>query len=926
MFSFLTSSVVRFFNSVVLTLIFICLGAFSVMIGKYNYDQSMGDLQNKALNTVDLAAFSMIEPVWNYDETGLQGVLSAILLDSDVVGIRVMRDGSLVAEKKRDNLADVPFDDLLKVSSNVAKSGKIKREGADVADFQIITSTEKVRERIRYTTLLISAFFMVFLLVLALCILYLGKRIIKRPIDDLRNSADQLAGGHLDQVINTHRKDELGSLATSFDRMRNAIRKKLADLAILNNTGETMAGIHDQTEALKTAIKVMSQHTHVERGSIYLLDETGKKLTLHAYYPEFPDRPFPDCPVNEDDTTIFPKHFALSEGIAGRVASTAKTLFLPDVSKSPEFVSNKSRENSTALLCVPMMDDKTVFGVMNFIGASGKVEFDPEDEGFALTIARMAVITIKNIQMLEVIAEQNRTLEERILQRTAELRQKTNDVNNMLQNMRQGIFTIVKGATIHPEFSAFLCEIFETEDVANRKVFPFLFERSSIGGDALNQIEATIDSVIDEDAMNFEFNAHLLTHEYTKLFDGDRKKILELDWNPVLGSDEMVDKLMVTVRDITELKALQLETEKQKEELEIIGQILAVSKDKLVEFISTSYEFMDENERLIKETDRKNLDVIAALFRNMHTIKGNARTYGLNYVTDKVHEAETVYSRLRSETDYPWDQTELLEQLQAARACVTRYETVFKEKLAGFTTGSGIDSSVFENIAKAVEGINDLSQVNELRKSLQTVRNTINLLNYETVENTLKGIVTAIPSIARQLAKEVPDIVIEDNFVRLKKDIVPMLRNVFMHVFRNTMDHGLEPTELRLSKGKPPQGRIQLDVSLDPDQVLFSFTDDGKGLALEIIQRKAIANAQLTIDQTVSDEQIAELIFLSGLSTATEVTNVSGRGVGMDAIRQFLRKYNGDVRIEFTGESVESGYRPFRLLITLPSKYAMRSH
>ncbi|TAL21219.1 MAG: HAMP domain-containing protein, partial [Nitrospirae bacterium] len=383
---------------------------------------------------------------------------------------------------KRDKLDAVPFDDLLKMPSNVSKSGKIKREGADVAEFQIITSTEKVRERIRHTTLLISAFFIAFLLILALCILYLGKRIIKRPIDDLRNSADQLASGHLDQAINTHRNDELGSLATSFDLMRNAIRKKLADLAILNNTGEIMAGIHDQTEALKTAIKVMSEHTHVERGSIYLLDEAKQVLTLHAYYPDYPDHP-----AKERDTQ-FPKHFALSEGIAGRVASTAKTLFLPDVSKSTDFVSDNSRE-PMALLCVPMMDDKTVFGVMNFIGAVGKVEFDPEDEGFALTIARMAVITIKNIQMLEVIAEQNRTLEERILQRTAELRQKSNDVNNMLQNMRQGIFTIVKGATIHPEYSAFLCEIFETEDVANRKVFPFLFERSSIGGDALNQIE-----------------------------------------------------------------------------------------------------------------------------------------------------------------------------------------------------------------------------------------------------------------------------------------------------------------------------------------------------------------------------------------------------------------------------------------------------
>jgi hypothetical protein len=591
----------------------------------------------------------------------------------------------------------------------------------------------------------------------------------------------------------------------------------------------------------------------------------------------------------------------------------------------PGYVAASADEKPKALLCVPMMDDKSVFGVMNFIGKVGEVDFTAEDEGFALTIARMTVITIKNIQMLEVIEEQNRTLEQRILERTAELRQKTNDVNNMLQNMRQGIFTIVGGAVIHPEYSAFLSQIFETRSIANEKVFPFLFNQSDVGGDVLNQMEATLDSLIGEDAMNFQFNSHLLIHEYTKVYEDGRKKILELDWNPVLDSDDLIDKLMVTVRDVTELKALQLETEKQKEELDVIGQILAVSKDKFLEFVSTSYEFMDENKALIEKSSEKDLDVIAGLFRNMHTVKGNARTYGLSYITDRVHEAESTYDRLRKEDDFPWDQRQLLDQLQAARDCVIRYENVFKEKLAGFTggEGGGVDASVLENIAKAVEEVNEMSR-ETVHSSFEIIRNTINSLRYDSVDETLKGIVAAVPSIADQLGKENPQIVITDNFVRLKKDIVPMLRNVFMHVFRNSMDHGLESTEQRVAKGKNRSGRIALDVNVDDDQVVFAFSDDGKGLALDIIRNKALSNGQITADQTLTDEDISELIFLSGLSTATEVTNVSGRGVGMDAIRKFLNKYQGDVKIVFTGPSVTQGFRPFKLNITLPAKFAVK--
>lgn len=916
MFSFFSKSIVRLFNSIVVLSIVVGLAVFTLIIGYYNYDTSMNDLRSKSKNTGDLAAISLTEPLWNFDEIGLQNIFTAILLDKDVVAIRVLKGTSSTtsAEKIREADSKTPFDDLLKDAGNVETTTRILREGTQIARVQIITSTQKVKALIRYTTVLVSAFSIGFVLLLSSFIWFLGGRIIKRPIEALRDGADHLAGGNLDYAINTNRNDELGSLAVSFDKMRNAIRKKLADLAVLNNTGEKLAGIHDQTEALETAIKVMSEQTKVERGSIYLLDKE-KNLTLNAFYPEM-----------KGQSTHFPKVFKSSEGIAGQVAMTAKVLFVPDVSKMPDYVATSADEKPKALLCVPMMDDKEVFGVMNFVGEVGKVTFNDEDEGFALTIARMAVITIKNIQMLAVIEEQNRTLEERILVRTAELRQKTNDVNSMLQNMRQGIFTIVKGAVVHPEHSAYLCEIFETKEAANRGAFPFLFDRSSVGGDVLNQMEATVDSLIGEDTMNFQFNSHLLVQEFTKHFDEGRSKILELDWNPVTGADDNIEKLMVTVRDVTELKALQLETEKQKEELDIIGQILAVSKDKLVEFISTSYEFFVENKTLIERTTEKDTEVMATLFRNMHTVKGNARTYGLSYVTDSVHEAESTYDALRSEDDRPWDQTELLDQLRLARACVARYETVFKEKLEGFTSGpsGGVDHAVLERIAAAIDDVNEMSAIGALKNSLQLIRTSLITARSESVHDVLRGILDGMPSVAKQVGKEIPEVQIVDNFVRVKKDVVPMLRNVFMHIFRNSMDHGLESTAQRIASGKPEKGHIALDVSLGEDQLLFSFSDDGRGLALESIRAKAIANGQLPTDRVASDEEVAELIFLSGLSTATEVTHVSGRGVGMDAIRKFLNKHQGDVQIQFTGESTTMGYRPFKLLITLPAKVAIQ--
>jgi signal transduction histidine kinase len=748
MVQYISSSIVRVFTLVVLIGIIIGMGVFTWMIGAYNYDRSMLELSDKATNTAKLAAVSLVEPVWNFNTAEVQGIVSAIMLDTDVQGIRLTQVGEdkPQLEKLRDGSKAGSFSGLIANVANLQRTAAIVREDKEIASIQIVTSSDKVLALVRFTSIMIAAFAVIFVALLSGLVWWLGRRIIQQPIDALRNSADQLASGNLDYAIDTRRSDELGSLAVSFDKMRNAIRR-----------------------------------------------------------------------------------------------------------------------------------------------------------------------------MLAVIEEHNRTLEQKILERTAELQTKTNDVNTMLQNMRQGIFTIVQGGIIHPEYSAYLREIFEVRDIASLNVSPFLFANSSVVGDELAQVDATLNALIGEEAMNFEFNSHLLVTEYTKNFADGRCKTVELDWNPVLNADGLIDKLMVTARDVTELKALQCETEQQKEQLAIIGQILAMPRDKLLEFFKTSYEFLDENQSLIEQTPQLNLDVVATLFRNLHTVKGNARTYGLSYCTNKVHEAESAYSLLRAQHNYEWNQQALLDQLGQARACIAKYEDIYKSRLAGYSNSGADDSDpgVMENIASAIARLNADSSLEDYKHFTRIVRDTVDAMRYESVQAILHGIVAALPSIARQLGKEVPELVIQDYGIRIRKDIVPVLRNVFMHLFRNSLDHGIESTADRTAAGKPAQGRILLEVSRDDNALRFRFSDDGRGLALEKIHAKACSDGRLTAGQPVSDEELAEMIFLSGVTTAEAVTDLSGRGVGMDAVRRFLHKHLGDISLVFTAPT-KQGYRPFCLKLTLP--------
>lgn len=777
-----------------------------------------------------------------------------------------------------------------------------------------VASAESLTAKVNQTQLIVGGL-IIFGVLMAGLIGVILVRAITHPIDALKSSAAELAHGNLDQEIDTKRQDELGSLAQSFAEMRDSIKKKIDDLRVLNVTGEIMAGMHVPMDVLEKALMVMRGQTDVEWGSVYLYDKQTQLLEVATYHPK-----------RYGETGGKARPFMIGEGVAGRAAAEKHIIHIPDTSKDPAFEIKPGDDASArAIICVPMVDNEEVFGVMNFCGKVGVVKFEDADVEFAETIARMAVVSFKNINMLNVIEEQNRTLEQKVEERTAELRQKTNDINNMLQNMHQGIFTIMSNRQVHPEYSAYLESIVETKNIANANVMDMLFSNTTLGSNAIDQISAALGAVLGEDEMMFDFNKHCLVKEYTMVMADGREKILELDWDPLLDENSTIEKLMVTVRDVTELRGLQAEAEKQKWELEVIGQILAVSANKFVAFAKDANRLLNENEDIIKHTDKPSVDDIALLFRNMHTVKGNARTYNLTGVTDAAHEAESTYDKLRKDPAMVWDKQVALDELYKVRELVQTYEVIYKEKLSSSDSdGVFVDKQLIDKLKDTLNSVND-KDVDKLRDVLSKVRTITSAIGTESITGLLDAIVKSMPELAKRLGKEAPNIVIKDNDIRLLADIVPVMKNVFTHGFRNSVDHGIESPEERKSKGKSEKGTITLEVKEEKGRVVLSLSDDGRGLAISKLKQKAIEKGLFNAGEKVSDKMLAELIFHSGLSTSDNVTEVSGRGVGMDAIRKFVEKMGGTVEVHFktkTGKDAE--YVQFESRIIIPAEHSVK--
>ncbi|PFH30227.1 MCP four helix bundle domain-containing protein [Burkholderia sp. JKS000303] len=521
---------------------------------------------------------------------------------------------------------------------------------------------------------------------------------------------------------------------------------------------------------------------------------------------------------------------------------------------------------------------------------------------------------------------------EKIQENAAQLKQKTADIQAMLQNMQQGILTVVEGGVVHAEYSAYLETIFETNDIAGRDLMALVFDDSSIGPDARSQVDAAVHACLGEDSMNFAFNEHLLVNEVAKRMPDGREKWLDLSWSAITDETDTVARLMLCVRDVTEIRALTAQAGEQQRRLEMIGEILSISQDKFHDFVHSAKGFLSENERMIRQHERADHSIVAALFRNMHTIKGNARTYSLQHLTNIVHEAEQAYESLRRADGGPeWNRDALMDDLSRVREAVDHYATINAVTLGRNgepAQHGGADYLMVEraHISESLRMLDgaDPANAGDWHAARDSVRRLLSQFGTQGIGETLGGVIESLPSLAAELGKPAPVVHINSHGQRVRSEIAATLKNVFMHLLRNSVDHGIETSDERRAAGKAPAGTIDIAVDVEHGALRFVLGDDGRGLALDRI--RGIARERGWIDDdnatTLSDEAVAELIFRPGFSTARAVTEVSGRGVGMDAVRNFLKRDGGDIALRFTDDCVGAPYRAFQTVVSLPERFA----
>ena len=213
--------------------------------------------------------------------------------------------------------------------------------------------------------------------------------------------------------------------------------------------------------------------------------------------------------------------------------------------------------------------------------------------------------------------------------------------------------------------------------------------------------------------------------------------------------------------------------------------------------------------------------------------------------------------------------------------------------LVGELVIAGAGTQLLANRARIGELAESAAQVTRL---VEEVRDAALRLRMVQIGEVFGRFPRVVRDVSRELGKDI-ELKMSGAETELDKSMVERLGDPLMHLMRNAMDHGLETAEERVARGKPPRGTVSLAASHESGSIVIEVRDDGRGLDRERILRKAWEKGLIAENQTPTDAEIDQLIMHPGFSTAEQVTNLSGRGVGMDVVKSSIAALRGSIEI-----------------------------
>ena len=484
------------------------------------------------------------------------------------------------------------------------------------------------------------------------------------------------------------------------------------------------------------------------------------------------------------------------------------------------------------------------------------------------------------------------------------LRNTERNLAEIFANIPLGIFTIGKDKLIEKKYSSYLEVVLGTSDVAGKDLKSLLYSQiwEELKPAARESVIGIVEC-INGPSMLFDVHSGQFPEDVKISFNTKGETVeryLGVRVHPVL-TDDIVHRLLVIVEDKTSIVRARLREEKMREmeekSISIILQLKRCSSE-LLPLV------MEETTGLIARlTEQLKTPVARDLAQTLHGIKGNVRVAGFTSLKSLVHEVESdlklVDGPLRA-ADLGKVQRILSDWVEVQRL----YQAI--SKTMDFSTPRGSDLDLNSESIEEVRLLFDKLTANYgkaqtfesaiLIERIELALRSFSFVKAEQLRPILNSRVTETAQTVGKKAK----LVFDSGDVRLAKSCKTALSEALMHTLNNCLAHGIETPEVRVQLGKSEEGVIKVTLTERFGEINCIVEDDGAGINVDRVKMIALKKGLINLDQSLSmkDEDARNLIFVPGFSTVEEITEVAGRGVGMDAIQAVVDQFFGKITVE----------------------------
>jgi two-component system chemotaxis sensor kinase CheA len=458
-------------------------------------------------------------------------------------------------------------------------------------------------------------------------------------------------------------------------------------------------------------------------------------------------------------------------------------------------------------------------------------------------------------QIQESARREQGRLEQLVEERTRELDARNADMRRILEKIGQGFFTMQRDGSMSTERSAVLEQWFGEAPESGlfseylARVDPRTAEWFVLGW------ESVTDGILPVEVALAQLPKLLVA--------GDRH--YELSYRAIHDSSGGLERVLVVISDVT----AQLERARaEADEREVTNLFTRLLSDRrgFIDFITTTHSLVNE----IAHTRGG-----VAFKRALHTLKGNASIYGIGSVASICHELETELADRGELSPTSIDRLTERWKLLSTKVHVLSNASAAKIEL---------DDADYEEVLSAVE--QDVAR--------DEIRDLLLGWKLELVETRLARLAEHAEALGRRLGRAPLAARIDAERLRLEPERWNDFWSSVVHVLRNSVDHGIESSEERRALGKPLLAKLDLRAHMNDRRFTIEVSDDGRGVDWELVKSRASA---LGLSANTRAE-LVECLFTDGLSTRSEATELSGRGVGLGAVRAACTKLGGHVEIE----------------------------